>query len=278
MAGLIVVGLVIDSRRHQRQAPDPPRSERIEVLGTLAVGLNQALAPGLANALTLVSAVRPLAATLRQPPDALTPWALSGLADRMDAGLGAACHALDQAGHVLERLRDIGATPHAFPSRLFDLDELVLAVAEMVRPRFRAGPFQLNVEAGARAHLEGPPDVLRQILEELLDNAVRHGLGERPLGEVVLRSAPGPGGTVVVSVADDGAGMPPDVEARAFEPFFSTQPGALGVGLCVVEALTLQRLGGRVAVVSSPGEGTRVTLTLPRRAPEADPPRNKEPA
>lgn len=81
---------------------------------------------------------------------------------------------------------------------------------------------------------------------------------------------PEPEGTgVLLSVSDDGLGMSHDVQARAFEPFFSTRtaahgdgPGA-GLGLAVVQAV-VQGLQGRVSLCSEPGQGTTVTVWLPR--------------
>jgi CheY-like chemotaxis protein len=76
-----------------------------------------------------------------------------------------------------------------------------------------------------------------------------------------------PGDYVQISISDTGAGMSPEVKARAFEPFFTTKgPGAgSGLGLSQVYGLARQS-GGAVTIDSTPGQGTRVTLSLPRAA------------
>jgi CheY-like chemotaxis protein len=74
-----------------------------------------------------------------------------------------------------------------------------------------------------------------------------------------------PGEYVVLSVTDTGMGMTPSVMAQALEPFFTTKPrgqGA-GLGLSMVHGL-LQLSGGHIRLHSEPGEGTRVSLYLPR--------------
>jgi PAS domain S-box-containing protein len=81
-----------------------------------------------------------------------------------------------------------------------------------------------------------------------------------------------PGEYVLVSVRDNGAGMPPDVAARAFDPFFTTKPmgQGTGLGLSMVYGFARQS-GGHVRIQSRPGEGTEVRLLLPRHVREAPP-------
>ena len=73
------------------------------------------------------------------------------------------------------------------------------------------------------------------------------------------------GDYVALSVIDDGAGMTPEVKAKAFDPFFTTkeQGKGTGLGLSMVYGFA-QQSGGTAQIVSSPGAGTTVTLYLPR--------------
>lgn len=80
-----------------------------------------------------------------------------------------------------------------------------------------------------------------------------------------------PGAYVLLSVSDTGTGMPPDVLARAFEPYFTTkQMGrGTGLGLSTIYGFAKQ-LGGHVTIYSEPGKGTSVRLYLPRATGAAD--------
>jgi PAS domain S-box-containing protein len=74
-----------------------------------------------------------------------------------------------------------------------------------------------------------------------------------------------PGSYVCITVADDGEGMPPDVLARAVEPFFSTKPLGKGTGLGLAQVYGIaQQSGGTMRIESAPGEGTKVHILLPR--------------
>ena len=84
---------------------------------------------------------------------------------------------------------------------------------------------------------------------------------------------------VMIAVSDTGAGMPPEVAARACEPFFTTKELGQGTGLGLSQVAGFaQQSGGHVRISSEPGKGTTVTLYLPRSGRYADlaPPRQPE--
>jgi len=68
--------------------------------------------------------------------------------------------------------------------------------------------------------------------------------------------------------ADDGAGMTPEVQRQAFDPFFTTRrnEGGTGLGLHIVYNLVTQQLGGRMMLESRPGQGTTFRIIMPRVA------------
>jgi two-component system sensor histidine kinase PilS (NtrC family) len=86
-------------------------------------------------------------------------------------------------------------------------------------------------------------DHLRRVLVNLLDNARRHGTPEP--GAVQLTLEPDGRGGVALSVASDGAAMPPDVERHLFEPFFSTRSRGTGLGLYICRELC-ERYGATI--------------------------------
>ena len=70
---------------------------------------------------------------------------------------------------------------------------------------------------------------------------------------------------VKISVTDTGCGMPPDVIERAFEPFFTTKPVGKGTGLGLSQIFGFaHQSGGEVGIESEVGEGTTVSIYLPR--------------
>ncbi len=105
---------------------------------------------------------------------------------------------------------------------------------------------------------------LARVLESLLSNA-ELAIGKQ--GHISL-STRVEGDEAVLRVSDDGCGMPADVQARVFEPFFTTRPGGLGLGLPLCESLA-QAMGARLALAPAQGRGAAFVLTLPAATTEA---------
>jgi signal transduction histidine kinase len=74
---------------------------------------------------------------------------------------------------------------------------------------------------------------------------------------------------VEILFSDDGCGMSHGVRRKAFDPFFTTRrdQGGTGLGLHIVYNIVTDCLGGRINLDSEPGDGTKIQLVLPRRAP-----------
>ena len=99
---------------------------------------------------------------------------------------------------------------------------------------------------------------------------LRIGTANRRLDEASARALDmAPGDYLELTVSDTGIGMPQEVVARAFEPFFTTKPlgRGTGLGLSMIYGFAKQS-GGRVQIRSQPGEGTCVSLLLPRHLGE----------
>jgi len=109
-----------------------------------------------------------------------------------------------------------------------------------------------------------------QVVRNLVLNAVqampgggtvRIRTGRRHLEADEVRTL-GPGTYVVVTVADDGPGIPPENLSMVFTPYFSTRPGASGLGLAICYSV-VRRHGGLIEIASGPGRGTEIRVFLP---------------
>ncbi|SEH13105.1 His Kinase A (phospho-acceptor) domain-containing protein [Natronorubrum sediminis] len=111
--------------------------------------------------------------------------------------------------------------------------------------------------------IEGDPDQLRQLFQNLLSNAIEYSGDEQP--EVAVE-AERSGTEWQISVTDDGIGIDPDDQERIFEVFqrlhSHDEYAGTGIGLALCKRI-VKRHGGRIWVDSEPGEGSTFTFTLP---------------
>jgi PAS domain S-box-containing protein len=101
-------------------------------------------------------------------------------------------------------------------------------------------------------------------MEQLLANLIRNALQSGGYGITVTVRTEEQGDWIVLSVLDDGPGMPPEIREQIFDPFFTTREssGGTGLGLSMVHGIVSGH-GGRISVHSEPGQGTEVAIQLP---------------
>lgn len=149
------------------------------------------------------------------------------------------------------------------PKEDVSVGELARELERLFRPRAEQAGLRLEVKVPDALVVHATRARLREVLDALLDNAVRY----TPEGGVVSFVARAEGPRVALEVLDTGPGIPVDEREKVFERFYrgaaaatSGQPGS-GLGLAVVQALVAAE-GGAVSLGEAPGGGTRVTLVL----------------
>jgi signal transduction histidine kinase len=158
-------------------------------------------------------------------------------------------------------LADAGALPlHREPT---DLASLAADVVAGFEAQARAESVELRTDASGGPTLDLDPHRIRQVVANLVSNALRH----TPSGgwiEVRVRSQPN---AAVLEVADSGRGMDADAAAHAFDRFWRSGDAAgAGLGLAIVRDL-VQAHGGEATLESSPGAGTTVRCRFPLSPP-----------
>jgi PAS domain S-box-containing protein len=170
--------------------------------------------------------------------------------------------AIHEAGMRIQRLaRDLVAyaRPAGARTEPVDLADVVEEAIRLARSSLKEHAGTVEKQLAPSPPVEGSRASLVQVVVNLVRNAAQ-AIGDG--GHVRISLAP-EDGVVKLVIADDGAGMEPEVEARAFEPFFTTRGGqGIGLGLPIVLGI-VQRHGGAVGVDTAPGKGTRVTVSLP---------------
>jgi two-component system sensor histidine kinase BaeS len=206
---------------------------------------------------------------LRTPLTSIRGYA-EGLDDGTLTDVGKASAVILQETSRLERLVSDLLELARLDARAFSLHPVTADVGEIVevacdafRPAFQAEGVALDVDVAAPLPAVVDPDRLGQVVGNLVENALKHARG------TVTVRAVAADGSVLVTIADDGAGIDPGDEGRVFERLYTGQRPARrqvgsGLGLAIVAELVLA-MGGEVRAEPRPGGGAAFVVALPER-------------
>jgi len=181
------------------------------------------------------------------------------------------------------------ARPEKSSYEPMDLSKLVDRVCQTVRPQLEAIGGRMTCTSQPPAGAEsgstvimGQPASIAQMLTNIVTNAVqamdekrrRVGGGYQPVLTVALTHRPG--GTISITVSDNGPGIKPGEQKKIFDVFYSQKPGGSGFGLAIAKRVATDH-GGKIVVESQPGQGATFHILL-HQSPPAEPPPAQRPA
>ncbi|MGJ7494098.1 PAS domain S-box protein [Variovorax sp. RT4R15] len=198
-----------------------------------------------------------------------------GRTEGLERYMDAATQSAQRAASLIQRLLAFSRR-QTLDTRPVDVSRLIGSIEELLRRTLgEQVELAVQLDAGAGAALCDESQLESAILNLAINarDAMPHG-GELHItaSQVMLTDADThgheglePGHYCTIAVVDSGTGMPPDVLAKAFDPFFTTKPigQGTGLGLSMVYGFVQQSLG-HVRIQSEVGQGTTVTLYLPR--------------
>lgn len=232
-----------DITEMKRLQADAQRNDRLAALGHLAAGV----AHEIRNPLSTIKGVA-LYIARRMPLGGREEEAAQRMIDEVER--------LDR---VVSELLDF-ARPGSFETVQADLSEIIGRALRLAEADIKAKGIAVvqEVEPGFPS-VKISPERLTQALLNLFLNAVQamdHG------GTLRVSARTLPNGMFSITVADTGPGIPPEIQASIFTPYFTTKPSGTGLGLAIVYQIA-EGHGGRVSVGNAPGQGAEFTLTLP---------------
>jgi signal transduction histidine kinase len=175
---------------------------------------------------------------------------------------------LHRAGELIQSFKQVAVDRSHAERRQFALSEATEQIIASLRPVLKRAPIELTVDVPEGLVIDGYPGFYGQILTNLFLNAVNHAFGDGRSGTISISARARGHDHVEINFADNGAGMTPDVQRQAFDPFFTTRrnEGGTGLGLHIVYNLVTRQLSGHMMLESRLGQGTTFRIIMPRTA------------
>ncbi|KHT53603.1 histidine kinase [Alteromonas macleodii] len=244
-------------------------SEKMAALGNLVAGIAHEVNTPLGIALTSVSNCKEELKDIYRDfeNDELTEQGFKDFEAICSEGLNLAETSLMRAANLVQDFKRTSADQTSLEIEEIALDEYIPRVCNPLKPMLRKEQIELSINVTPNLVITTCPGIIAQLLTNLISNAQRHAFGSSVNNDVNRVSVSCSKNTkgIVISVQDNGKGIPEALHKKVFEPFYTTarDKGGTGLGLNILYNLVRQKFNGEIDLTSTPGEGTKVTVCIP---------------
>ncbi len=244
-------------------------SEKMAALGNLVAGIAHEVNTPLGIALTSVSNCKEELKDIYRDfeNDELTEQGFKDFEAICSEGLNLAETSLMRAANLVQDFKRTSADQTSLEIEEIALDEYIPRVCNPLKPMLRKEQVELSIDVTPNLVITTCPGIIAQLLTNLISNAQRHAFGPSVNNDVnrVSVSCSKNAKGIVISVQDNGKGIPEALHKKVFEPFYTTarDKGGTGLGLNILYNLVRQKFNGEIDLTSTLGEGTKVTVCIP---------------
>ncbi|SFU37113.1 CHASE domain-containing protein [Pseudoduganella namucuonensis] len=257
-------------------------SEKMASLGALVAGIAHELNTPIGNSLLTATALSDMVGqfTKKLEDGGIKRSTLDTHLHDTRTACGIIAGSLGRAAELINSFKQVAVDQTSGLRRRFDLAGVVRDTLATYTAQLRRANCEVRVEVPDDLEFDSFPGSVSQVLSNLTSNAMLHAFDGRRHGIIRVRAEAVDDSHVLLEFRDDGLGMSPRTLHQIFDPFFTTKmgQGGSGLGMNIVYNIVTGVLRGTIAIQSEPGEGTSVTLVLPRVVPIKDVEREEEAA
>ncbi|MEW5734587.1 MAG: ATP-binding protein [Thermodesulfobacteriota bacterium] len=171
---------------------------------------------------------------------------------------------LKRAADLISSFKQVAVDQSTEERRRFHLKKYIEEVLTSLRPKYKRTKHVIQVSCPEGLEVDSYPGALSQILTNLVMNSLTHGFegidkGVIRIDVTVIKDQ------LMLRYMDTGKGMTKEVVKNLYDPFFTTKRGhgGSGLGMHIVYNLVTQKMGGKIACASTPGNGTVFSILIP---------------
>ena len=246
-------------------------AEKLASLGSLVAGIAHELNTPIGNSLLTATTLGEKSLALENifTQGKLTRSAMKQHLQETRQGCQLLEIALTKAADLIAAFKQIAVNQHNEQRRRIHLHSMVSTIISAFEPSFERMQCQVQIQIPEQIELDTYPSSLRQIFENLINNALIHAFVEHNNAKISISAIQLATDKIDIVFSDNGAGMSADVLDHLFDPFFTTRmgQGGAGLGMSIVYNIATGILGGSITADSETHHGTTITLRIPLIAP-----------
>lgn len=172
---------------------------------------------------------------------------------------------LNRSANLIKSFKQVAVDQTSDQRRKFDLSTTIKDIILALHPIIKRTPHNVELALQDNIELDSFPGALGQVITNLINNSLIHGLSDSVPGVIKIRCGLEENDQICISISDNGKGIKPDIQHKIFDPFFTTNrgKGGSGLGLNIVHNLVTSILQGTIKLESSPIIGTEFEIKLP---------------
>ncbi|MFC0134511.1 hypothetical protein CR105_13955 [Massilia eurypsychrophila] len=247
-------------------------SEKLASLGALVAGIAHELNTPIGNSLLTATTLSDMVNEFEKKyaDGGIKRSALEAhMADtRLACGIMAS--SLSRAADLITSFKQVSVDQTSDKRRSFELGDVVRDTLATFAAQLRRANCRIEVDVAPKLVLDSYPGGIGQVLSNLINNALLHAFQGEASPKIVISAREIEQGQVMLNFSDDGVGMTQKTLHQVFDPFFTTKmgQGGSGLGMNIVYNVVTGILGGSIGIASTPGNGTSVTIMMPKHAPD----------
>lgn len=251
------------------------RSERHAALGSLVVGIAHELNTPIGNSLTVATAFGDQTTTLMEAvshDNGIKRSMLERYLFSADKATDILVRNLSRAANLVESFKQIAADSSNLQRRSFKASDLITDIKIMLSESLNLERIRFQENIRDDLVVDSYPAPLSQVLANVISNCIVHGFEGMSHCLIIISIYYSSPDRLVITVQDNGCGIPAGHLEHVFDPFFTTKLGVGGSGLGLTIAYNVMTgiLGGQIRITSEEQHGTTVELTLPIHASSGD--------
>lgn len=173
-----------------------------------------------------------------------------------------------KAGDLITSFKKASNNNFTYDLCEYNLHDLAKNLVKSIETQLKDKNYNIIITIPKDFMLISYPSAMSQILTNLISNAIDHGFRNRDDGEIEINAEHHTNGNVILTVKDNGHGIPEDKKQRIFEPFYTTNrdKGGMGLGLSIIHNLVINKLYGSINIESKEDEFTKFILNIPNKS------------
>ncbi len=243
------------------------QAERMNAMGSMAVGIAHELSTPLGNGIMVASTIADQTRQLveRMQDNQMRRSDLLQYLNQSAQSTGMLMKSLNNAVRLVNNFKQIALTRESEDRRSFFLCQLSKEITETEITLDNGHAFPIVWDIPDDLTMVSYPRAIVQVFAILIENAGLHAFEGQPQDRLHIQARL-QGSQVVLQICDNGVGIREEVLPHIFEPFYTTKlgKGGSGLGLCIIFNLVNNILGGEIDVQSQPRKGCCVHITVPQ--------------